>query len=52
MNIDKEDPDPTEGQANEIKQKIETLQGQLTLVDALMNHLDRDYKKFLAAHPG
>ena len=51
MNIDKEDPDPTEGQANEIKQKIETLQGQLTLVDALMNHLDRDYKKFLTAHP-
>jgi hypothetical protein len=51
MNVDKEGPDPTEGQANEIKQKIETLQGQLTLVDALMNHLDRDYKKFLAAHP-
>jgi hypothetical protein len=52
MNMAKDDPDPTEGQANDIKQKVETLQGQLTLVDALMNSLDRDYKKFLAAHPG
>jgi len=51
MNISKDDPDPTEGQANDIKQKIEILQGQLTLVDSLMNSLDREYKKFLAAHP-
>jgi hypothetical protein len=51
MNVNKEDPDPTEGQANDIKQKIETLQGQLTLVEGLMNSLDRDYKKFLTAHP-
>jgi hypothetical protein len=46
-----DDPDPTEGQANEIKQKIEILQGQLTLVDSLITSLDREYKKFLAAHP-
>jgi hypothetical protein len=51
INMANEDPDPTEGQANDIKQKIEVLQGQLTLVDSLMNSLDRDYKKFLAAHP-
>jgi hypothetical protein len=51
INTADNDPDPTEGQANDIKQKIEILQGQLTLVDSLMNSLDRDYKKFLAAHP-
>jgi hypothetical protein len=51
INTAENDPDPTEGQANEIKQKIEVLQGQLTLVDSLMNSLDRDYKKFLTAHP-
>jgi hypothetical protein len=50
MNISNDDPDPTEGQANDIKQKVEILQGQLTLVDGLMNSLDREYKKFLAAH--
>jgi hypothetical protein len=52
INTADNDPDPTEGQANDIKQKIEILQGQLTLVDSLMNSLDRDYKKFLAAHTG
>lgn len=52
MNISNDDPDPTEGQANDIKQKVEVLQGQLTLVEGLMNSLDREYKKFLAAHPG
>jgi hypothetical protein len=51
MNISNDDPDPTEGQANDIKQKVEILQGQLTLVDSFMNSLDREYKKFLAAHP-
>ena len=51
MNIEDSDPDPTEGQANDIKQKIEILQGQLTLVDSLMKSLDGQYKKFLAAHP-
>jgi hypothetical protein len=51
LNTSDTDPDPTEGQANEIKQKIEVLQGQLTLVDSFMSSLDREYKKFLAAHP-
>jgi len=51
INDSKDDPDPTPDQANDIKQKIETLQSQLTLVDSFMNSLDRDYKKFLAAHP-
>ena len=51
VNMSDKDPDPTEGQANDIKQKIEILQGQLTLVDSFMNSLDRAYKKFLAAHP-
>ena len=51
MNEGKDDPDPTPDQANDIKQKIETLQSQLTLVDSFMNSLDRDYKKFLAAPP-
>jgi hypothetical protein len=51
MNSADKDPDPTEGQANDIKQKIEVLQGQLSLVDSLMNSLDRAYKKFLTAIP-
>ncbi len=51
INSSNNDPDPTEGQANDIKQKIEVLQGQLTLVDSLINSLDGAYKKFLAAHP-
>jgi hypothetical protein len=45
------DPDLTPEQADAMKQKIEVLQGQLLLVDALMTSLDEDYKKFLAAHP-
>ncbi|MBB5344949.1 hypothetical protein [Tunturibacter empetritectus] len=51
MNTAASDPDPTEGQANDIKQKIEVLQGQLTLVESFMKSLDQSYKKFLAAHP-
>jgi hypothetical protein len=51
MNPLDSDPDPTEGQANEIKQKIEILQGQLLLVDSFMKDLDGEYRKFLAAHP-
>jgi hypothetical protein len=50
-NYGKDDPDPTPEQANDIKQKIEVLQGQLTLVASFMNSLDREYKKFLTAHP-
>jgi hypothetical protein len=51
INSNDDDPDPTEDQANDIKQKIEILQGQLTLVDSLITSLDREYKKFLTAHP-
>jgi hypothetical protein len=51
LNMDKKDPDLTEAQANDIKQKIEILQGQLTLVESFMNSLDREYKNFLTAHP-
>jgi hypothetical protein len=52
VNEAKGDPDPTPEQADAMKQKIEVLQGQLLLVDALMTSLDGEYKKFLAAHPG
>jgi hypothetical protein len=51
MNMADDDPDPTAAMGNDMKQKIEVLQGQLTLVDNFMNSLDRDYKKFLTAHP-
>ncbi|WP_254063859.1 hypothetical protein [Granulicella sp. S190] len=51
LNTDDKSPDPTEGQADTIRQKVEVLQGQLLLVDAFMSSLDREYKKFLAAHP-
>ncbi len=44
-------PDPTPQQAETIKENIDTLQGQLLLVDALMKSLDAEYKQFLAAHP-
>jgi hypothetical protein len=43
--------DPTDGQAADIKQKIEVLQGQLLLVDSTVTGLDRKYKKFLAEYP-
>jgi hypothetical protein len=51
MNLSNDDPDPTEGQAEAIKQKIEVLQGQLILVNNLFESLDRHYKSFLGAHP-
>ena len=51
MNAAKGDPDMTSEQGDAMKQKIEILQGQLLLVDALMTSLDQEYKKFLAAHP-
>jgi hypothetical protein len=51
LNSNKEDPDPTQGQAEAVQQKIEVLQGQLMLVDSLVTNLDKEYKKFLAAHP-
>jgi len=47
----KGDPDPTGGEAANIKDKIEILGGQLFYVDSLMKSLDAEYKKFLSAHP-
>jgi len=42
---------PSVQTATTIKDRIEVLQGQLLLIDALVTGLDKDYKKFLAAHP-
>jgi hypothetical protein len=47
----KGDPDPTSAEATSIKEKIETLGGQLFYVESLMKTLDAEYKKFLFAHP-
>jgi hypothetical protein len=51
LNMTDKDPDLTPGQAEAIQEKIEVLQGQLLLVDSFMGGLNREYKKFLAAHP-
>jgi hypothetical protein len=51
MNSADNDPDPTDGEASAIKDKIEVLQGQLLLVDSFMKGLDGSYQKFLSAHP-
>jgi hypothetical protein len=51
LNSNTGDPDPTPQQAEAIIEKIETLQGQLLLVDSFMKGLDDQYKQFLAAHP-
>jgi hypothetical protein len=51
INLKHNDPDPTPEQAEAMKLRIETLQGQLLLVDNYMKSLDRQYKQFLAAHP-
>ena len=51
LNMTDSDPDLTPEQAEAIQAKIEALQGQLLLVDSFMGGLDREYKKFLAAHP-
>jgi hypothetical protein len=50
MDTDGKSPDPTVAEAKAIKEKIQTLEGQLLLVDSLMNSLDGAYKKFMAAH--
>ena len=44
-------PDPTSSEAKMIKDRIQTLEGQILLVDSLMGSLDGQYKKFLSAHP-
>jgi hypothetical protein len=43
--------DPTPEDARSMKDHIEVIQGQLLLVESLINGLDAEYKKFLAAHP-
>jgi hypothetical protein len=48
---DESGPDPTPAEATDIKQKINILQGQLFLVEAIMTSLDKHYKEFLSAHP-
>ena len=51
LNMAESDPESTPAQIEVIQGKIEVLQGQLLLVDSFMGNLDREYKKFLAAHP-
>lgn len=45
-------PPPSREEAEATIQKIEVLQGQLFLVDSIMQELSTQYKQFLAAHPG
>lgn len=45
------DLNPSAEEATMIKQHIEILQGQLLLVEAVITDLNKNYKKFLAAHP-
>jgi hypothetical protein len=51
LGSNKGDPNPGAEQAVLIKQHIEVLGGQLLLLDAMIQGLDSNYKKFLAAHP-
>ena len=51
MNMADSDPLPTAELANSIKDKIEVLQGQLSLLDSLVKALDQAYKRFLQVHP-
>ena len=47
----KEDPNPTGDEAVKIKDRLEVLDSQLTFLQNLIEGLDGEYKKFLAAHP-
>jgi hypothetical protein len=47
----KGDPDPTAGESDAVRQRIEILAGQLFYVDSLMQSLEAQYKKFLSTHP-
>ena len=51
MNLSDKGPDLSKEQAAAIRDKIELLQGQLLLVDSLMQALDKSYQKFLSEHP-
>jgi hypothetical protein len=50
-NSEKDDPDPTGGHAEAVREKVEILQGQLSLLEGILKSLDDQYKKFLSAHP-
>jgi hypothetical protein len=51
QNLKAGDLNPGGEEAGKIKEHFEILQGQLGHVQALIEELDREYKKFLAAHP-
>jgi hypothetical protein len=51
LDISPSDPQPTTAELQDMKQRIEILQGQLLLVDSLLGSLDKEYKRFLAVHP-
>jgi hypothetical protein len=50
MDADAHRPDPTREEAKAMREKIQTLLGQLLLVDSLMTSLDKSYQKYQAAH--
>jgi hypothetical protein len=43
--------DPTASEAQFMKEHLEVVQGQLIFIESLVEGLDAEYKKFLAAHP-
>lgn len=51
LNGDKGDSDPTQGEAQTIREKIEVLQGQLLVVDSFMKGLNDSYERYLKSHP-
>jgi hypothetical protein len=51
LNSKKGDPNPGGEQAGKIVDRLEVLQGQLIFLESMINSLDDEYKKFLAAHP-
>jgi hypothetical protein len=52
VNMTDSDPALTTEEATLMKQHIEVLQAQLTLLDAMVTSLDEKDKKFLATHLG
>jgi hypothetical protein len=52
QNLKAGDLNPTGEVAAGIKRNLEILQGQLKHIQSQIEELDREYKKFLAAHPG
>jgi hypothetical protein len=51
QNLKPGDPNPGGEEAARIKEHVEILQGQLNHIQSLIEELDSEYKKFLAAHP-